>query len=122
MVSAVITSTLAGVCSRVRLRRLPLGAGWLRLSVADACEPGAAGAAVAAPARCCRISVDRAVLVLFGFRLLAVAGRMDTTMGGRSRLGALCAQASTGQRNEERAMEDSKKLRCGAQTETEVMI
>src|SRR5260370_38719186 len=62
MVSAVITSTLAGVCSRVRLSRLPLDAGPARLSVgaADASGDGTGAAAVATAARCRRDRPDEA--------------------------------------------------------------
>ena len=57
MVSAVITSTLAGVCNGVRLSRLPVDVGVFRLKVGDgslvatADEAAAAAAAGFAPLR-----------------------------------------------------------------------
>jgi hypothetical protein len=63
------------------------------------------------------------VLVLFGLRSLAAEGGLVTTTGSRSWLvGALCVQASTGQRDEETAMEHNKEMRRDARRESEVMM
>jgi hypothetical protein len=67
MVSAVITSTLAGVCRRARLRRLPLAAVWLRVSVGAAGDAGGAVDAAAA-VRFFRERADWEALVPFDRR------------------------------------------------------
>src|SRR5260370_40203857 len=124
MVSAVITSTLAGVCSRLRLSRLPLDAGPVRLSVgaADASGDGTGAAAVATAARCRRDRADDAARLSPPRRLVAagVAGLVTTT-GSRSRLtGAPCVQASTGQKVQS-AKQYSKDVRRDARSGTEVI-
>jgi hypothetical protein len=87
MVSAVITSTLAGVCSRVRLSRLPLDVGPVRLSVgaADATGDSAGAVAAATAARCCRDRPDGAARwSLARRRVAAGAAGLVTTMGPSS--------------------------------------
>src|SRR3977135_3486153 len=49
MVSAVMTSTLAGVCSRVRLRRLAVEAGAVRFTVGEPPDVAALGVCTTGP-------------------------------------------------------------------------
>jgi hypothetical protein len=127
MVSALMISTLAGVCRRVRLRRLPLPAVWFNVSVGAAGDAGTVvdgTAAAAAAARFFPPRINREAVELFDWRGLAVGVGLVTTTGSSVRLacGAPCDHASSGQRTEERATEYSKDVRRDAQWETEFMV
>src|SRR5882757_2974310 len=94
MVSALMISTLAGVCSRVRFRRLPLPTVWFNVSVGAAGDAGTVveGVAAAAAARFLPPRVERAALVLSDWRGLVVGVGVVTTTGSSVWLGfgALC--------------------------------
>jgi len=114
MVSAVITSTLAGVCSGVRLSRLPVDVGVFKLKVgvgwvvAAADEAAAAVAAGFAPLR--RDRLEDAARRSSARRLVATCGGgLLTTTGSSSRIGAgaCCARTPTGKHKNDRATEHS---------------
>ncbi|GAB6996376.1 hypothetical protein JCM18382A_11440 [Bradyrhizobium sp. 17-4] len=107
MVCAVMISTLAGVCSGVRLRRLPVPPCVVALSVGeaapdapDAAARGAppAAAAVAGLARCRAV----AVLLLRAAGLGFADADGATSIGSSVVGGAVCAEASAGSNNDDK--------------------
>jgi zinc transporter ZupT len=120
-------STLAGVCKRVRLRRLPLPAVWFNVSVGAASAAGAVAEGVAAAAAATRFfppRMEREAFVLLDWRWGAADVGFVTTIGSSVWLGfgALCDHPSSGQRTDERATEYSKDVRRDARKETEFMV
>src|SRR6476620_2517283 len=117
MVSAEITSTLAGVCSRVRPSRLPAVLVPVRLSV-GAAKTGLVGAATGVPVlvatlRCCR---KRAARVAVPRRTLRASGGVAdgcTTTGSSLWLGLSdCARPSVDTTRQENATELRRTRRC----------
>src|SRR4051794_37580235 len=98
MVSALMISTLAGVSSRVMLRRLPLPAVWFNVSVGAAADVGTVVDGVGAAAVAARFfppRTEREALAPFDWRGLAVVAGLVTTTGSSVRLvcGELCDHA-----------------------------